>query len=148
MNYYKDFENLELPTYHVKKQKLTKACFEQPFANNRAYPYEETKTMTYINKEKLIEILQDKIKYYSKLGSAGKVEAYVDVLEEIRYIDGIELGIDIVGDEIIDAQDKAFDKFSKTDMYKAILGMSIAKTNEDLATNNSLNKWLDEDIDE
>lgn len=127
MNYYKDFENLELPTYHINNKKLTKACFEQPFANNRAYPYEETKTMTYINKEKLIEILQDKIKYYSKLGSASKVEAYVDVLEEIRYIDGIEFGIDTV---------------------KPILGMSIAKADEDLAANNNLNKWLEEDIDE
>lgn len=127
MNYYKDFENLELPTYHIKNKKLTKACFEQPFANNRAYPYEETKTMTYINKENLIEILQDKIKYYSKLGSTGKVEAYVDVLEEIRYIDGIEFGIDTV---------------------KPILGMSIAKVDEDLAANNNLNKWLEEDIDE
>lgn len=104
--------------------------------------------MVYINKEKLIEIIQDKITYYSKLGSAGKVEAYVDVLEEMRYIDGIELGIDTVSDEILEAQDKAFDKFSKTDMYKAILGMSIAKANEDLAANNNLNKWLDEDIDE
>lgn len=83
--------------------------------------------MVYINKDKLAEILQDKIKYYSKLGSAGKVEAYVDVLEEIKYIDGIEFGIDTV---------------------KPILGMSIAKTNEDLAANNNLNKWLEEDIDE
>ena len=34
MNYYKEFGNLEIPTYHIKKKKPTKACFEQPFANN------------------------------------------------------------------------------------------------------------------
>lgn len=34
MNYYREFENLELPIYHIKKEKLIKACFEQPFANN------------------------------------------------------------------------------------------------------------------
>ena len=34
MNYYKEFENLEIPIYRIKKKKPTKACFEQPFANN------------------------------------------------------------------------------------------------------------------
>lgn len=104
--------------------------------------------MIYINKEKLIEIIQDKIKYYSRLGSAGKVEAYVDVLEEIRYLDGIELGIDTISEEIIEAQDKAFDKFSKTELYKSILGMAILSAEEIENRRTNLNKWLDEDIDE
>lgn len=161
MNYYKDFENLELPTYQIKNKKPIKACFEQPFANNKKYPYEETKTMIYINKEELIEQLKKEIQNIWRLSreagasvsydwTKSKVELVYEIIEMVNSMpitEDIKL-IDSNNEELIEAQDKAFDKFSKTDMYKAILGMSIAKTNEDLAANNNLNKWLEEDIDE
>lgn len=105
--------------------------------------------MSYINKEKLIEKLQNKIDYYSKLGSAGKVEAYIDVLEDVRELDSIEVSIDTNNEELIAAQNEGFDRFSKTDMYKTILGIAIDRADIEVANRrNDLNKWLEEDLDE